>query len=295
MSDKDRGRSTRRKAKRKSPSSKVPDGIAKETPAPAPCKNEGLKNLFITMLRDKFAAAITNKPYLNNPQTMDLVVKPIIKYVTGEPPAIITCLLQYSKDSLFHSIYRFITGQVEQLHFQYVDVMNLINDIQLYRMMNEETIAFRTDCMREFIEHIMPPDQLLASNTEIIILRQDNIQLVILYATHGATNNIAVKIHGEGKYMTCEYLLISLSIMQFVCCRYLCNTPCLIDACIEQHKRSPFLPASGRKRLLDSADGHNAAKYLSSIRTKTMKTYWACFMSGIRKENNFGVVPLDTL
>ncbi len=308
MSEKstDRGRSTRRKTRHRSPSTtkSTPSPSSSHTsPSPASIataaecaplpRNEGLKNLFVTMLCDRYRKSISGNAHLMDPRSMDLVVKPIIKHVTGESPAIITCLLQYSEVSLFHSIFRFVTGQVEQLHFQYADVMTLLNDSNLYRLMNNQTIAFRTECMQAFIADIMPPDQIIAANAEIIILQQDSIQLVILYAIHGAANSVAVKIHGEGKYSTCTHLLINLSILQMVCCRFLCHLPKLAKACIEQHHRTEFLPEDGRDRLLRPPDKRTVTKYFASVRKKTERAYWAFFMAGIRQENNFGVVPID--
>lgn len=297
MSDTDRGRSTRRRIKRRSPSATATNANATtnattpttNAPRPPP-QNEGLKNLFVTMLYDKFRVDVIGQTQLSDPKSMELVVRPIVKYVTGEPPVIITCLLQYSSASLFHSIYRFITGQVEQLHFQFTDVMTLLNDNKLYRLMNEEPIAFRTECMRAFMEAIVPADQVLAVNVEIVILRQDSIQLVILHAVHGAANNIAVKIHGDGKFLTCSQLLAHLSIMQFLCCRFLNEMGILIEACLRQHRIAPFMPASGMERLIDPK---KLPRYVASIRRKATRTYWTLFMSGIRKENNFGVVPYD--
>lgn len=286
----------RKRKKKRPPPPPPPSSAAKSKlvqPAPVSAKDH-IKTIFVNLLRDKYEESVqSHKEHLNDANTMDLVIKPIVKYVTGEPLTIITCLVQYSKKSLFHSIHRYVTGQVSQLHFQFAELMKLVNNNQIFRLVNNESIEFRTQCIQAFLEEIAPLEQKIACNVEIIVLLQDNIQVAILHAEYGSSNSIAAKIHGDGNFTTCMRVLISLQIMILTCARPLCNTIRIIRACIEAHSDQPFLPTPGRSQMLHPKNRAAFDVFIETVNRKCERTYWKFFNRIASQENNFGVVLMD--
>jgi len=288
-----RGRSTSRKRKKKSP-----------PPASIPLtKDQELKALFCRRLKEKYYATVADEhkrihPKLLDRNRVDLVVKPVLTITSGEHPVILTCLLQYSRVSLFHSIVRFTTGQVAQLHFQFSDFINLLNDSNMHLLLNQTNLGFRSECVREFLKSVTPIDQQLAVNADIIILKDKRTQVVLVYNLHGAGNYIAAKIHGEGMYDTTRKLLVNLAIMRIICCPAVGTLPILLQACIIANREhveaniGSFLPLDANEQIFSYKE-ESLNSLLTFVRKNAPKSYNAFFIHAIKQDNNFGIVCLD--
>ena len=207
-------------------------------------KEEEVYNGALALVVQAYMASVTDGSgavVVGAPGTQALRVEPIVEVIQGtrsRRPRLLLLTLSFD-ESIMHSIFRYLDGELNIFVFQVSAFAYEIENVTVCDALNSMTIGSCQKFMTDFLRECCPPGQFARVNASIVTVECE--QFVVLYPVHQRLSAaIYVTALERFKEASEEEFLVYLEVLRI---QYgVSSIQGAYRACCVKHKTTPFIP-----------------------------------------------------